>query len=236
MLQLRIIECKTAGKEFYEEWKKMLNNGGQIFFYPKQPGSTKHVCLYTPDFIDDNFQYNNYIITLVDNEKLLVELADKKPLSYKETKLLDKEDIHKACEKTYPSDYSVLGVFEEDIQPYNVGKTKYSSKDLDTINSKDIQSQYHQYATILRLHNVSGLENAFDKLVNIFLCKILNETNNPDELKFYWKGIAYDSYPDLQDRLQKLYQERMKRFLGEEVTYIDNESLSNHFVLHSKYI
>lgn len=226
---LLIIECKTAGKEYEDEWKKTLINGGQIISYAKQAGSTQFVCLYTSDFIDNEVKYFNYIITLKDNENLLRELADKKPLSYQEAKLLDKEDIFRAWKETYSQGFATKGIFEDDIRAYEIGKTKYSIKDLNPINSKDIQGKYHEFATILRQHNVSGRENAFDKLVNLFLCKIVDETNNPEELKFYWKGIAYDDFFRLQDRLQQLYQEGMKRFLGEEVTYIDNKAIDNAF-------
>lgn len=225
---LMIIECKTAGTEFKKEWDKTKINGGQILSYAKQAGSTQFVALYASDFVDGKVKADYYLITLKDNEKLLEELADKEPLSFAAAKLLDKEDIYEAWTQTYDQHYETRGVFE-DNEPYLIGKSKYSLSDLDSISGKDIQGKYHQFATILRQHNVSGRENAFDKLVNLFLCKIVDETNNPNELKFYWKGIAYDSYFDLQDRLQKLYQEGMKRFLGEEVTYIDNDAIENAF-------
>ncbi|QIJ90180.1 Type I restriction-modification system, DNA-methyltransferase subunit M [Mesoflavibacter sp. HG96] len=225
---LMIIECKTAGTEFKKEWDKTKINGGQILSYAKQAGSTQFVALYASDFVDGKVKADYYLITLKDNEKLLEELADKEPLSFAAAKLLDKEDIYEAWTQTYDQHYETRGVFE-DNEPYLIGKSKYSLSDLDKISGKDIQGKYHQFATILRQHNVSGRENAFDKLVNLFLCKIVDETNNPNELKFYWKGIAYDSYFDLQDRLQKLYQEGMKRFLGEEVTYIDNDAIEDAF-------
>ena len=225
---LMIIECKTAGTEFKKEWDKTKINGGQILSYAKQAGSTQFVALYASDFVDGKVKADYYLITLKDNEKLLEELADKEPLSFAAAKLLDKEDIYEAWTQTYDQHYETRGVFE-DNEPYLIGKSKYNLSDLDKISGKDIQGKYHQFATILRQHNVSGRENAFDKLVNLFLCKIVDETNNPNELKFYWKGIAYDSYFDLQDRLQKLYQEGMKRFLGEEVTYIDNDAIEDAF-------
>lgn len=226
---LMIIECKTAGKEFEKEWRTTLINGGQMFSYAKQAGSTQFIALYTSDFVDNDVSEHYFLITLKDNHRLLNELSDKKPLSYEKAKLLDKEDIHQAWKETYELDYATKGIFESDIPAYEIGKTNYSLDDLTTISSNDIQGKYHQFATILRQHNVSGRENAFDKLVNLFLCKIVDETNNPDDLRFYWKGIANDSYFDLQDRLQKLYQEGMSRFLGEDVTYIDNEAIDQAF-------
>lgn len=228
---LLIIECKTPGKEFDDAWKKTLIDGGQIFSYAKQAGSTEYISLYTIDLIGNDLVSNYYLITLQDNENLLKGLESQKPLSYQQAKLLNKEDIHKAWINTYAGDYATQGIFEKDIAPYHIGKTKYSIDDLVQINNNDIQSKYNKFATILRQHNVSGRENAFDKLVNLFLCKIVDETNNPNELNFYWKGVAYDSFFDLQDRLQKLYQDGMKKFLGEEVTYINNDAIDNAFQL-----
>jgi type I restriction-modification system DNA methylase subunit/restriction endonuclease S subunit len=226
---LVIIECKTEGKEFEDAWKKTLINGGQLLSYVKQAGSTQFVCLYASDYLDAKVTANYRLITFKDNEKLLVELADKKPLSFEKAKGLDVEDIFKAWKETYARDYATKGIFEEDIPAYEIGKTKYSLKDLKTISSNDIQGKYHEFATILRQHNVSGRENAFDKLVNLFLCKIVDETNNPEELKFYWKGIAYDDQFSLIDRLQKLYQDGMQRFLGEDVVYISADQIDKAF-------
>lgn len=226
---LMIIECKTEGKEFDIAWKKTLINGGQILSYVKQAGSTQFVCLYSSDYLNGKVVWKNYLITLKDNEKLLLELAEKSPLSFEKAKGLDVEDIFKAWSETYQQDYATKGIFEDDIPAYEIGKTKYSLKDLSTITSNDIQGKYHEFATVLRQHNVSGRENAFDKLVSLFLCKIVDETNNPEELKFYWKGIAYDDQFSLIDRLQKLYQDGMQRFLGEDVVYISADQIDKAF-------
>jgi len=231
---LLIIECKTEGHEFKKEWNNTLQRGGQMLTYAKQAGTTQYVCLYASDFTDGKVITYQYIISLKDNKKLLEELADKKPLSFKEAKSLEVEDIYKAWKETYNLDFATKGIFEDDIQPYQIGKQKYTVKDLVEVGSKDIQSKYHEFATIMRQHNVSGRENAFDKLVNLFLCKIVDEAKNPKDLKFNWKGIAYDSYFDLQDRLQLLYQAGMKEFLGEEVTYIDNTAIDKAFRFFKK--
>ena len=231
---LLIIECKTEGNEFKKEWNNTLQRGGQMLTYAKQAGTTQYVCLYASDFADGKVIPYHYIISLKDNEKLLEELADKKPLSFKEAKALEVEDIYKAWKETYNLDFATKGIFEDDILPYEIGKQKYSIDDLIEVGSKDIQSKYHEFATIMRQHNVSGRENAFDKLVNLFLCKIVDEAKNPKDLKFNWKGIAYDSYFDLQDRLQLLYQAGMKEFLGEDVTYIDNTAIDKAFRFFKK--
>jgi type I restriction-modification system DNA methylase subunit/restriction endonuclease S subunit len=231
---LLIIECKTEGAEFKNEWNNMLLRGGQLMSYVQNAGSTKYICLYASDYVDDKIIPIYHVISVHDNEKLLDELKDKKPLSFAEAKALEVEDIYKAWKETYSLDFATKGIFEDDIQAYHIGKQKYSIQDLNEVGSKDIQKKYHDFATIMRQHNVSGRENAFDKLVNLFLCKIVDEAKNPKDLKFYWKGIAYDSYFDLQDRLQLLYQAGMKEFLGEDVTYIDNTAIDQAFRFFKK--
>ncbi|EAL1048736.1 restriction endonuclease, partial [Campylobacter coli] len=82
---------------------------------------------------------------------------------------------------------------------------------------------------ILRKHNISGKENAFDKLVNIFLCKIYDETFNKNNLKFGYFGVMADTYANMQDRLMWLYKEAMKEFLGEKITFVSNEDIEKDF-------
>lgn len=81
----------------------------------------------------------------------------------------------------------------------------------------------------LRKHNISGKENAFDKLVNIFLCKIYDETFNKNNLKFGYFGVMADTYANMQDRLMWLYKEAMKEFLGEKITFVSNEDIEKDF-------
>ena len=229
---LLIIECKTAGNEFSKAWNRTLQDGGQLFSYVKQTSTTQFICLYASNWVDEQVKSDYYLISLNDNESLiheLSELSDEPVLTYADSKLRNVEDIVATWKETYQSDYTTRGLFEPDIQPYFIGKKNYSLEDLDTISSSDIQGKYNEFATIMRQHNVSGRENAFDKLVNLFLCKIVDETNNPQDLKFRWKGVSYDSPFELQDRLQALYQQGMKKFLDEEVTYVRDDEVETAF-------
>ena len=222
---LLIIECKNAGTEFIKYWKETLENRSQLFGYAQQEGNVKFISLYTSDFTDKKVVANYYLITLVDNKQYLED--NPKLLAFKDAKI--REEIFKVWKNTYQKEYTTKGLFEKDIQAYNIGKKKYNVDDLNLVDSTTKQSKYHQFATILRKYNVSGRENAFDKLVNLFLCKIIDEKNNPKDLQFYWKGIAYDTPFEIQDRLQKLYKVGMDEFLKEEVTYIDNKQINQAF-------
>lgn len=224
---LLIIECKTPS-EFNGAWEDTLEDGAQLFSYFQQEKSTKYLCLYTSDVADDKAKPTYHLINVEDNEQYLNTLQDKDDiLTYK--KASNNKQLYKVWHDTYNCEYSEVGLFETDIEPYKIGKNKYTIHDLKPVDSETIKKKYSEYATILRQHNVGALENAFDKLVNLFLAKIVDEANNPEDLDFYWKGSAYDDDYRLQDRLQRLYRDGMKRFLGEDVTYIEDKEIDKAF-------
>jgi len=220
---LLLIECKTPGREFDKAWRNTVQTGDQLFSYAQQISETQFLCLYASDFDNGTLTYQSHIIAHRDNEKYLAD----NPQFNNFKNVTDVKERFAVWRDTYKLDYTTKGIFENNIQPYHIGKDKYSLADLQTISADDQQKKYHEFATILRQHNVSGRENAFDKLVNLFLCKLVDETENPEELKFYWKGVAYDTHFDLLDRLQQLYQSGMGKFLGEDITYIDQSAVLN---------
>ena len=220
---LLIIECKTVGAEFKRAWNRTLQDGDQLFSYAQQIAETQFLCLYTSDLDGGAVRYTSHIIAHRDNEKYLID----NPLFRDFKSVSNVRERHAVWRDTYKLDYTTKGIFEDNIQPYHIGKDKYSLADLHAISATDQQKKYHEFATILRQHNVSGRENAFDKLVNLFLCKLVDEIENPSELKFYWKGVAYDTHFELMDRLQQLYQAGMGKFLGEDITYINQGDINN---------
>lgn len=221
---LLIIECKKPD-EFDGAWRDTLEDGAQLFSYFQQEQSTKFLCLYTSDLDGEKARPMYYLINVQDNEELLRNNSGL--LTYKEA--TNNKQLFRVWHDTYQCDAATRGLFEDDIQPYHIGKNKFSVRDLVSINNDEIKKKYNEFATILRQHNVGAKENAFDKLVNLFLAKVVDETNNPDDLHFYWKGAAYDDDFSLQDRLQRLYRDGMERFLNETVTYIENEQIEKAF-------
>lgn len=220
---LLIIECKTPGAEFDRAWRKTLQDGDQLFSYAQQISETQFLCLYCSDFDGQRVEWTSHLIAHRDN----LEYLARQPNLHGYRDASSVEERFRVWRDTYQQEFTTQGLFEDSIQPYLIGKDKYTLADLKTIAPSDQQKKYHEFATILRQHNVSGRENAFDKLVNLFLCKIVDETNNPTDLKFHWKGLAYDTYFDLMDRLQQLYQEGMGKFLGEPITYINQDQVFN---------
>ena len=222
---LLIIECKTWGREFEGAWADTKEDGAQLFSYFQQERATKFLCLYTADIIDGKIEQDYHLINVQDNEEKLANEESAK--SYKDA--TNNKQLYNVWHETYHEDYATRGLFEDEIEPYRIGKNKYTTKDLKSVDNDTIQKKYNEFALILRQHNVGGYENAFDKLVNLFLAKVVDETSNPDDLNFYWKGSAYDDDYRLQDRLQRLYRDGMKRFLNEDVTYIEDGEIEKAF-------
>jgi len=220
-----IIECKTAGGEYKKAINILENDSrNQLFSYLQQAPSAKFLALYASDFVDNKIVYDYYLINVKDNEELLANNPTLK--SYKEAKSV--EEKYLVWRDTYKKEYATIGLFENN-QAYEIGKNRYSIDDLKSVSSRDIQGKYHQFATILRQHNISGRENAFDKLVNLFLCKVTDEIENPTNLKFYYKGMAYDDPFSFQDRLQELYKIGMEKFLDDKIVYIGNSQIDEAF-------
>lgn len=225
---LLIIECKTYGKEFNKAWKETLDDGGQLFSYAQQIAETEFLCLYASEYETKQNQLliEQRIISHKDNEKI-IDLGEGLKTYKKSSNVKNRYEVWK---DTYQLEYTETGVFEENIQPYQIGKSNYTLEiDTRPVTEKDKEGKYHRFRTILRQHNIARRETAFEVLVNLFLAKIVDEEENKNNLEFYWKGMAYDNYYDFIDRLQKLYQIGMRKFLKDEVMYISNEQIAGAF-------
>ncbi|EGK7523301.1 N-6 DNA methylase [Campylobacter lari] len=219
-----IIECKTTdskNSEFAKEWARMQENGGQLFSYLQQERGTKYLCLYTSDF-NTRLDYESYIIQTFDNEEYLKE----KELEKSYQKVNNNIELFAVWKESYESHYFKQGIFESNINAYKILET---TPIFDNLKELKEEGKYHEFAKILRKYNISGKENAFDKLVNIFLCKIYDETFNKDNLKFGYRGVMADTYASMQDRLMLLYKEAMREFLGEKITFVSNDDIEKDF-------
>lgn len=222
-----IIEAKTYGKEFEKEWNNTIRDGGQLFSYDRQDNRAQVLVLYASRVTSKTIEKVYRAINLNDNADFLSTLDN--PRGYKDAK--GGNDKFEIWRDTYQQDYVTNGVLEENIKPFTFGKPKSSTEDLREIRHDEVQKKYNQFATILRKYNVGGRENAFDKLVNLFLAKIVDEQQNSEDLQFNWKGVAQDTYFELVDRLQRLYQIGMEKFLDEKVSYVSEKDVTDSFRL-----
>lgn len=237
-----IIECKTANidkkeDQFRKHWARTMRDGDQLFRYFNTYRKAQYLCMYAADCpeyrkkgdIIYRLEINYHIISLVDNEEYLQ--TDNKLHSFQEMREQQggSEDFFNVWKQTYKQDFTTRGLFEEGIDAFNIGKKSYGVNDLKTIDEYSLDKKYNEFALILRKHTISSHENAFDKLVNLFLAKIIDERYHSNELQLLWKGAAYDDYFSLQDRLINLYKRGMKEFFDDEVASVENAEVENAF-------
>lgn len=240
--QYLIIECKTADfsakdDEFRKHWIRTLRNGDQLFRYFNTYRKAKYLCLYAADFPE--YTKNGYtkhrfeniynIISLVDNNEYLQTDNSLRSFEQLRKEQGSAEEFFNVWKQTYKQDFNTRGLLEEGIKPFEIGKKNYNLSDLKTIDEYSLEKKYNEFALILRKHTISSHENAFDKLINLFIAKIIDEKYNANQLNLLWKGAAYDDYFSLQDRLNELYRTGMREFFNDDVTFIENNKIDEAF-------
>jgi type I restriction enzyme M protein len=200
-----MIECKTWCEEYEKEKKKMQLDGGQLFSYFQQDKSAQYLCLYASRFNKGRIEYINDIVKVDEQWK---ELSNQK-------------EIFDHWNKNFKDN----GIFNEWANAYDIEIKALTRGRLKELTEDDSGRIFNQFAEILRHNVVSDKPNAFNKIFNLFLCKIVDEDRKPDEeLKFQWLEIDTDE--ELQKRLSDLYKQGMKEYLTKEVTDYNDEQIA----------
>lgn len=222
---LFIVECKTAGNEYKKELNNTLNDGGQLFSYWKQEGACKWLSLYASDFDGTNVSYTTETIDCSDDANILAT-AKKDPsiLLYRDAGTT--EDLFTAWDETYDKRLCGDVIFRDDSQAYQIGVKPLRKVDLKDFSEND--KVVNKFEEILRHNNVSDKENAFNRLIALFICKLVDEIQKGDNdiVDFQYK-VGTDTYETLQDRLQRLHKEGMEKFMREEIFYVADDYAEN---------
>lgn len=215
---LFIIECKTDGAEYKKEYNNTLSDGGQIFSYWQQERSCKWLALYASNFDGKRVSYTTDSVDCSDDANIL--LAAKKDSSIRLYEYAHTvEELYDTWSETYEKRLCGDVIFCEDSQAYNIGVKPRQKKDLVDFTPDD--KIVNRFEEILRHNNVSDKENAFNRLIALFICKLVDESTKGenDEVEFQYKQ-GTDTYETLQDRLQRLHRDGMEKFMREEIYYV----------------
>ncbi len=235
---LMIIECKTWGNEFEKERNKMEEHGGQLFAYLANDHNAKFLVLYTSKLSSEkisdknSFDYENLIVQVKDREEDL-----KKPLKQIEEENIklyrdanNKPELFEVWKESFNKYFHFNGIFDNDANAYSLELKALKKKNLKALDNS--QGLFNKFAEILRHNNISDNANAFNKILSLFLCKIVDEEkNDEDVLDFQVKED--EEYEHLIDRLQALYQKGMKK-LNEEIVYYSESDLHKIIKLYPK--
>ena len=202
-----MIECKTFGIEYDSELKRLKNNtnsgnredANQLISYFAQDRNADIILLYGSHVVGKEIEKVHDIIYTKDLKKCksATEIFE----------IWTKETLNS-------------GIFEKDIQPYQCCDIKYRGA-LEPLTEKLSGQIFNGFMEILRKNGISDKPNAFNKILNLFLCKIVDEQKNNDEIvEFYW--TANMTYRSMQNTLVSLYKRGMQDFL--QIDIYDEES------------
>lgn len=226
---LCIIECKTAGAEFRKELSNMLDddkaNGSQLFSYWQQERGTKWLCLYASDFSGEKISHSAKYVNCTDDANIeTLAKNDKNTLLFKNAG--NAKELWSAWSETYKKAFVEIDIlFGDDTVAYDIGTRPLRKKDLVDFSRDD--RIVNQFEEILRHNNVSDKENAFNRLITLFIAKLYDEKTKTEssEVDFQYKA-GTDTYQNMQDRLQQLHHLGMKLFMKEDVFYIEEDFVS----------
>lgn len=199
---LFIIECKTEGTEFNKEIENLNSDGGQLFSYRQQEQSCQWLVLYASDFKDGALEFSAASVSC--HEEI-----------YKSAKTVEEffKIWHDVLHKPIADDV----IFHDETVAYKIGVKPLRKKNLQEFKGTGIVNTYEE---ILRHNSVTNKQNAFDALLELFICKLADESgkNPDDEVDFQFK-FGSDTFETFIDRLQKLYHTGMEEFMRIPTTY-----------------
>lgn len=215
---LIIIECKTSGAEYNKEIKNTEEYGGQLFSYWQQENAARWLALYTSDWKDGDIVVKSKVINCSDDANIIkMAEKDKNVLVY--CNAHNDEERFNVWDETYNKAWLDNVIFDDDSQAYNIGIPPLRKN--KSCNFTPDDKIVNRFEEILRHNNVSDKENAFNRLIALFICKLVDEIKKQDfeEVEFQYKP-GTDTYESLQDRLQRLHTQGMEEFMKEKIFYV----------------
>ena len=227
---LLIIECKTWGEEFEKEKSKMDEHGGQLFTYLNQDKNAQFLVLYASKYENDEFIYDNLIVQVKDRkedlEKSLKQIDEENIKLYRDAN--NKSELFDVWKESFNKYFHFNGIFDVDANAYSLELKALKKKNLKKLD--DAKGLFNKFAEILRHNNISDNANAFNRVLSLFLCKIVDEEKkDEDVLDFQVKED--EEYEHIIDRLQALYQKGMAK-LNEEIIYYSEEEIRDIIKLY----
>lgn len=187
-----MVECKTWGAEFEKERAQLFNDGGQLLSYFQQASSAKFIALYA--------------------SRLSASAIEPKVCAV-DTSFLDGDSVAELFE-SWDKSFFEVGAF--DGKPYQIQERRLTKADLVDMKQEDGGRIFNAFAEILRRHVVSDKPNAFNKIFNLFICKVQDEEKQADEpLDFQWQ--AGETAKTVLSRLNDLYKAGMSQYLRMEI-------------------
>lgn len=190
-----MVECKTAGAEFTKELRNLTTKpSNQLLSYLLQDRDLEQAVLYSSQVV---------------REPGADPRIEREYAGFATTYLIGNNT--KALFNNWNKELYRAGLM--DSQPYTVHEKSLTVGDLQDMTQTDGQQLFNLFKEILRRHAVSDNPNAFNKIFNLFICKILDEDSADDSAvtEFQWRGS--EDATIVLERLSGLYDRGMREYL-----------------------
>jgi hypothetical protein len=205
-----MVECKSWGTEYAKERNNLLEDGGQLFSYFVQDQNAEGLYLYSAKIGPDIARQ--------------VEFLETKKLNGK-----NKDELFASWDQQLFAD----GLFRAGSLPYAAEYRPLLRGDLKQLDHESGRGLFNSFAEVLRRNVLSDKTNAFNKIFNLFVCKLQDEDAGDDPsdvLRFQWKPD--DTPAEFLDRLTDLYRTGSRTTSGSRSTrrftalYLNSRSLT----------
>lgn len=190
-----MIECKTAGVEYTAALTKLKTSpSSQLMSYIQQDRDAEQAILYSSSLrpapggtftIDRTYAGFTTALLSGSNMQQLFTSWDK---------------------QTYTNGLETSAAYQLTEQSLKVG-------DLTDMTQADGARLFNDFKEILRRHAVSDKPNAFNKIFNLFICKIQDEDKNTQGTVYDFQWHGSETSAAALERLSSLYAQGMKRYL-----------------------
>lgn len=106
------------------------------------------------------------------------------------------------------------------LEPYSANVKLLKPSDLIVLTENTSSQMFHGFLTILRKHGISDKTNAFNKVLNLFIAKIVDEFNTPENAELSFQNKGNESLEELYSRIEALYSQGLRDFIK---IYIDTD-------------
>lgn len=208
--RLDILVCERNGKSFSKPWmmieckvsseheafaSKMRNDGGQLFSYWIQDRAAKFLYLYSVEFSKQEIRAD------------FIRTADL------DTTAQSVEAVHASWDGTFET----LGAFHDLAKAYDSENRLLRPEDLKSLDAESGKGLFNKFAELLRLYSVSDKSNGFNKIFNLFLCKIIDEDHAQPGTPIVFQDDGRTDGTTLLSELDKLYRQGLEQYLGIQV-------------------
>lgn len=164
------LDAKSHGAEASKYIKALKASQGQVASYYR---------------FSTNLEYIGVISAKIDNNSVEPESYIVSTAQWKEY------GSPEEYTKTLVNNTSLPNVFRiaPNAIPYNEKNYLLKPADLIDLNEDTASQMFHGFLTILRKHGISDKTNAFNKVLNLFIAKIVDEFNTPDN-----KVLSFQNY------------------------------------------